>query len=169
VAALTPGADVEWWMHFQIPKAEIHRHHQDNCEVKESGLHGGVRATGRRAGEGLFTKVARQDGDFIIGFPGYWMHARVFEESTAEDKELYAFAVPDTDEWRVMEDLVYVIHDKAQSNYINSGTVKDGEVINMRLLCVPHIQKHPYTHTHTQTQTNTHTHTRHQLMPNLTW
>jgi hypothetical protein len=131
VAAQTPGADAEWWMHFQIPKAEIHRHHQDNCEVKVSGLHGGVHDAGRRAGKGLCTKVARKDGDFIIGFPGYWMHARVFQDAMQEDKELYAFSVPDTEGWRAMKDLVYVIHDKAQANFINSGTVKDGEVNNM--------------------------------------
>ena len=50
-----------------------------------------------KVGSGLFTKVARKKGDFIVGFPGYWMESRVFG-SDVECDDNYAFQVPRGDD-----------------------------------------------------------------------
>ena len=117
------NGDVEWMMHYQIPSNELFDYHANDCEAKPSGIPRSVKHPDMSPGTGLFSKTARKKGDFILGFPGYWMPDLAFSpESTREGS--YAFAVPSEPAWAAMAAMVYVTH-PGQANFINAGVVGD--------------------------------------------
>ena len=117
--------DLEWYMHYMIPSADLHRHFDDKMEVKPSLVPLSLQYPDKKPGCGLFTKSARKKGQLLIGFPGYWMEENVFGPKESH-KDHYAFAIPESAEWGKAHSLLYVTH-ATQANFINAGVI-GGEV-----------------------------------------
>jgi hypothetical protein len=128
---LDATADLEWWMHYNIPSYDGHYHFENDVEKKESGVRTSSAFPDETPGTGLFTKTARKAKDFIVSFPGYWMESHVYSEEDGS----YGFTLPTDRDWGPMNDLIYVTHGGCQANFINAAVVGT-EVHRMRALRV---------------------------------
>ena len=102
---------------------------------------------------GLFTKIARKKDEEIIGYPGYFMHSKLF--ANEPDDNAYAFEVPKEDgsQWGPMKDLVYVTHN-SQATFINAGVIdtRSGGVVSSEVYNT-NTNTYPRTHAYTRTPT----------------
>jgi hypothetical protein len=153
LAQETANADLEWWMHYQIPHDTTELYFSKNLTSKASGLPRSKTFPNMDPGIGLFTDVARKEGDKIACFPGCWMTTRMYEEMTPtsrkKHKDNYAFRLPEggTRQWPYETELVYMTH-QCQANYINAAVVKD-EVhhqlcLTNTLSIYPNLEHKPY-------------------------
>ena len=137
---LDASADLEWWMHYNIPSVDSHYHFQADVETKVSGVKSSAEFPDENPGKGLFTKTARKTKDFIVSFPGYWMENHVFSDKDGS----YGFTLPRDGDWGPMHHLVYVTHKGCQANFMNAAVV-GSEVHRKRALRVVHAVNSPST------------------------
>jgi hypothetical protein len=152
---ITAPIDLEWFMHYQIPRAKLDSYYENTLEAKTSTL---VGTTADDPALGLFTTIKRKDGDFLCSFPGYWMCTDLAAEAQQTNKKLYVFS---TENANLNEYLVYATH-PCQANFMNSGIIND-EVI---LITYALLKFHSHTH-HTNTTNNcspAHTHAPSQVV-----
>ena len=117
-------------MHYQIALVDIHLFYQDDLEQRPSELVASESTPAHTPGKGLFTKVARKKGEFIVGFPGYWMESAVFGPAANNNGD-YAFKLPKNGGWEGVHHLVYATH-SCQANFINAAVVNDEVLIHIR-------------------------------------
>jgi hypothetical protein len=122
MASQIGDGDLEWWMHFNIPKMNVHEYFCSDLEAKVSLLPRSKAFPDEDPGQGLFTKVSRKKGDLICSFPGYWMEAHVHNHWEGKGRNgTYVFSVPSDDaNWAPMSMMVYVSY-SCQGNFINAG------------------------------------------------
>jgi hypothetical protein len=126
MASQIDGADLEWWMHFNIPKTNLHAYFSEDVEKKASLLPRSKAFPDEDPGTGLFTKVKRKKGDLICSFPGYWMEAHAYNHWEGKGADgTYAFNVPSDDpDWAPISMMVYIAY-SSQGNYINAATLNN--------------------------------------------
>ena len=141
--------DIEWWMHYVVAFDQLHEYYEHQCEVKKSLVKPSTLFPSASTGDGLFTETALKKGDFIIGFPGYWMHTLAFGKHQHNSKGNYAFSTPKGNSgWGQLEEMLYVTHE-CQANKINAGEV-NGEVLTHTVYFSLHSYLPQQTPTHKQ-------------------
>lgn len=114
-------------MHYQIPFEDAHRHHSKSVITMTSTLpdRPATRTQCKiAAGQGLFAATDFKKDDFVVGFPGFWVHSQLADApaSALKMKDSYNFTLPDDMGWGSMHKMVYATH-KCQANYINAGVI----------------------------------------------
>ena len=117
---------MEWIMHYQVTKADLHLHYFEEVEKKPSLVNKSTKMPGLHIGMGLFATKDRKINDELCAFPGYWMDKGMWG-LVANKNGHYAFSPPETAEWACMQGLVYATH-ASQANLINAATIQ-GEVL----------------------------------------
>jgi hypothetical protein len=114
--------DLEWMMHYQIPDEQVSHFWETSVVVQPSKLPQSTKFPDLVVGDGLFTSIAREKGDYICAFPGYWMDSTLFD--FAGNANCYGFSTTPEKGWPCMDSLVYVTH-PCGANKINAGQIDD--------------------------------------------